>query len=285
MISAGTLRQSERPLDRLIARKAVAVLIASGAVREGFGFQAGSGGISLLVSRLTAGYMREQGIAGGFASGGVTGALVRLLEEGLFGRLYDVQSFDDDAALSLGSNPNHVEMSAAEYASPDRPDCVAHRLNVMVLSATEIDHEFNVNSLTGTDGRILGALGGAPDTAEGAGLTVVVLPSMRGRIPTVNPRVRTTCTPGPTVDVLVTERGICVSPRREDLARSPHDAGVQTIPIRTLTDRVHRITGTPRVPTKDPRTVALVESRRGVVLDTIGVIGRDHVGREGQRDH
>ena len=269
LIAGGSLRFSRRPIERLIAAKAVDVLIAGGSIREGLGFQAGSGGISLLVSRLAADYMRQHSIKGEFASGGVTGALTSMLAEGLFSKLYDVQSFDDQAAISLGVNPNHVEMSASEYANPDRVDCIAHRLDVMVLSATEIDHDFNVNSLTGANGRILGALGGAPDTAAGAGLTMVVLPTMRGRIPTVNPSVNTVCTPGSAVDVLVTERGICVNPRREDLLGKLRDAGIETIPIPTLTDLVYGTTGVPTRREKGNQTVAVVESRDGKILDTI----------------
>ena len=272
LIAGGSLRLSRRPVERVIAAKAVEVLIATGSIREGLCFQAGSGGISLLVSRATADYMKGHAIRGGFASGGVTAALTGMLEEGLFDRLYDVQSFDDSAAVSLGRNANHVEMSASEYANPLRENCIAHQLDVMVLSATEIDHDFNVNSLTGTNGRILGALGGAPDTAEGASLTVVVVPSMRGRIPTVNPRVNTICTPGATVDVLVTERGICVNPRREDLLGRLRDAGVATMPIQKLTDFVYGITGVPKTPVKGPRTIAVVEARRGGVLATIAEI-------------
>jgi citrate lyase subunit alpha/citrate CoA-transferase len=228
-----------------------------------------------MVSRLIADYMRQGSVKGAFASGGVTGALTGMLEEGLFPQIYDVQSFDDEAALSLKRNPNHIEMSAAEYGNPDRPDAVANRLDLMILSATEIDREFNVNSLTGTDGRILGALGGAPDTAEGADLTMIVMPSMRGRIPTVHTRVDTLCTPGRFVDLLVTERGICVNPGRRDLERRLRDAGMETIPIDDLRDRVYRITGVPQSIKKGSSAVGVVESRRGETLDRIFTVGAD----------
>ncbi len=272
LLSGGSLRTSNRPVEQVIAHNAMAVLTAAGVIRNGFAFQAGSGGISLLVSRMTADYMRENSIQGGFASGGATGTLVAMLEEGLFSMLYDVQSFDDAAAASLGRNPAHREMSASEYASPDRPDCIASRLDVMVLSATEVDQEFNVNSITGTDGRILGALGGAPDTAEGARLTMVVLPTVRGIFQTLHRHVRTVCTPGSSVDVLVTERGICVNPARGDVQKALFDGGVDTTTVGGLMGQVYDNAGEPdhgETGAQGSRTVAVVESRYGGVLDTI----------------
>lgn len=50
------------------------------------------------------------------------------------------------------------------------------QLDFVILSALEIDTDFNVNVLTGSDGVIRGAIGGHPDTAEGASLSVVVAP-------------------------------------------------------------------------------------------------------------
>jgi len=181
-------------------------------------------------------------------------------------------SMIDRVAASLGRNPAHREMSASEYASPDRPDCVASRLDVMVLSATEIDQEFNVNSITGTDGRILGALGGAPDTAEGARLTMVVLPTVRGIFQTLHRHVRTVCTPGSSVDVLVTERGICVNPARGDVQKALFDGGVDTTAVGELMGQVYDNEGEPdhgETGAMGSRTVAVVESRYGGILDTI----------------
>jgi citrate lyase subunit alpha/citrate CoA-transferase len=195
-----------------------------------------------------------------------------MLNDGITERLYDVQSFDDEAAVSIGINPGHIEMSASLYANPLHPQCIAHQLDVMILSATEVDLQFHVNSITGTDGRILGALGGAPDTAAGAQLTIVVLPSFRGRIPSVNRDVYTVCTPGETVDVVVTERGIAVNPLRQDLIERFHDVGIRTVTIEQLMERVHGITGVPAAVKRDPedgRVLAVVEYRDGSVLDCI----------------
>ncbi len=273
MVAGGSLRSSQNPMEMVIAHQTLAVMQAAGVLTDGMNYQAGSGGISLLVTNLLEDYMHRKGVVGGFASGGITGSLVRMAREGLFHTLWDVQSFDREAALSLAANPFHREMSASLYANPHHPGCIAHQLDVMVLSATEVDLEFNVNSITGTDGRILGALGGGPDTAYGAALTVVVLPSFRGRIPMVNKKVNLLCTPGADVDVVVTERGVAVNPRRPEVQEALHQAGLAVISIEALMQRIHRLTGTPVLPQPKGRVVALVEDRAGGVLCTMRAPG------------
>jgi citrate lyase subunit alpha / citrate CoA-transferase len=268
-ITGGSLRTSVKPLESLIAHMALELLVAGGMIKEGFNFQAGSGGISLKLSSLVAQYMREHHIQGGFASGGVTASLVKLLQEGLFQTLYDVQSFDDEASFSLGQEDQHIEMSASRYANPDYKDCIAHQLDVMILSATEVDCNFNVNSLTGSDGRFIGALGGAPDTAEGSKITMVVIPSFRARIPSIRKKVHTVCTEGKYIDLIVTERGFSVNPNNKDLMKKLENQGLHPVPIESLMNKVHEITGVPQYPIKTSQKIAVVEDRHGNLLDTI----------------
>ncbi|NQT58500.1 MAG: citrate lyase subunit alpha [Bacteroidetes bacterium] len=272
-LSGGSLRGTSSPIHTVIAKQTMEVLLAAGAVQNGWAYQAGSGAVSLLVTQMVSGYMREHGVQGSFASGGITGTLVELLKEGLFQELYDVQSFDLDAAMSLKENSHHREMSAAEYADPGIADAIAKQLDVMILSAAEVDTDFNINSLTGTNGKILGALGGAPDTAAGSKLTIAVLPSFRGRIPTLHKRVRTICTPGRDVDVVVTERGIAVNPQREDIYKSLFDSGKylsgNLFTMDQLITKIHAITGTPDYPSRDGKVVGVVEYRDGSIIDTV----------------
>ena len=140
-------------------------------------------------------------------------------EEGLIDRILDVQSFDLDAALSLKNNHFHHQIGATYYASY-LVDAAVNQLDFVILSALEIDTDFNVNVLTGSDGVIRGAVGGHPDTAEAASLSVVVAPLTRGRIPSIVKHVNTVVTPGEVVDVVVTDQGIAVNPRREDVRES-----------------------------------------------------------------
>ncbi len=268
-LSGGSLRVSRRPLDKLIARTAFNVLASADVLKPGFSYQTGSGGVSLLVTSYLKEFMKEHDIKGSFASGGITADLVKMLKENLFDTLWDVQSFDNVAAQSLMENPRHREMSASRYASPVFDGCIAEKLDVMILSATEIDRNFHINSITGTNGRILGALGGAPDTAAGSKLTVVVMPSFRGRIPTVCNSVKTICTPGHSIDILVTERGISVNPRRPDLIEKLSRRKLELISINDLIDKVQNITGVPEIGANKSRISGIVEYRDGSVLDCI----------------
>jgi len=268
-ISAGAIRITKNPQELLIAERAAQVLIAAGAVKNGFSFQAGTGGASLAVCRFIKDYMRENQIKGSFGAGGITATMVELLNEGYFETLLDTQSFDDSSAKSMAVNASHVEMSASMYANPHNKGCTAHMLDIMILSATEIDEEFNINSLTDSNGTIMGALGGAPDTAAGAKLTLVVAPSMRKRIPIVKDHVTHISTPGETVDVLVTERGVCVNPRRTDLIRALTEAGIPLKSMADLRREVEKLTGVPAKPEYTDVIVGVVEYRDGTVLDVI----------------
>jgi len=268
-IATGATRITSNPKDLFIAEQAAKVLIASGEIKEGFSFQAGSGGPSLAVCKFMREYMLENKITGSFSSGGVVQVGVDFLEEGLFKTLLDVQTFDGGAAASLLRNSNHVEMSATMYANPHNKGCVAHQLDVMILSATEIDTNFNINSLTASTGMIMGAIGGAQDTAAGAGLTVVVAPSMRGRLPIVMDKVTNVVTPGDTIDILVTERGVCVNPRRTDLIEKFEAAGIELKDIVALKEEVESFTGKPTKNEYTDKIVGVIEYRDGTVIDVI----------------
>lgn len=122
--------------------------------------------------------------------------MVDLHEKGLIKALLDTQSFDGDAARSLAQNPHHIEISTNQYANPASKGAACERLNVVMLSALEIDVNFNVNVMTGSNGVLRGASGGHSDTAAGADLTIITAPLVRGRIPCVVEKVLTTVTPG-----------------------------------------------------------------------------------------
>ena len=109
--------------------------------------------------------MIDKGIKARFALGGITSHMVKLHQEGLIDRLIDVQSFDKVAAESLMNDPMHKSVSANEYAAMLEPGSATHFLDVVILSALEVDVNFNVNVLVGSDGIIRGAIGGHPHTA------------------------------------------------------------------------------------------------------------------------
>jgi len=268
-ISSGATRFTTNPRDLLIAETAAKVIMASGYVRDGFSLQTGSGGAALAVTRFISEEMLARGVKAGFALGGVTGQMVKLHEAGLIEKLLDVQSFDLDAARSLRDNPGHTEVDACHYASPFNEGSAIHQLDVVILSALEVDIQFNVNVLTGSDGVIRGAVGGHPDTAAGAALTVLATPLIRGRIPCVVERVGCLVTEGKHCDVLVTDMGIAVNPRRPEVAERLRAAGIRLKSIQALKEEAEAIAGKPAPLPWGEKIVALVTHPDGTVLDAI----------------
>ena len=268
-IASGTTRITKSPMDLRIARLAAEVIEHSGLFNNDFSFQVGAGGASLAVARYIREKMKKQNIKGSFLLGGVTSYGVDMLNEGLFRTIFDVQSFDAAVSSSLYENKNHIEIPASLYANPFNCGCITNKLDIVVLGALEVDVDFNVNVITGADGHIRGASGGHCDTASGANLTVVVCPSFRGRISTINKRVETVVTPGESIDVVVTERGICVNPQLPDLEKRLKEAGLNVKDIHDLQAEVEAITGAPQKVKYSDKIVGLIEYRDGTVIDVI----------------
>ena len=268
-IASGAIRDTKNPRDILLAQQAARVIVNSGYFKDGFSIQTGSGGASLAAVKYLRQSMIDQDIKASFALGGITAHMVRLHEEGLIGRLIDVQSFDKVAAESLKNNPMHKEVSANEYASADEPGSAVHYLDIVILSALEADVNFNVNVLVGSEGIIRGAIGGHPDTAADSALSIIVCPLLRGRIPCIVNEVTTLITPGKSVDVIVTEYGIAVNPGRPELAGELKKAGLNIVDITWLRDKALSIIGTPSPLPFGEKTVGVVMNRDGSVLDII----------------
>jgi Citrate lyase, alpha subunit len=143
------------------------------------------------------------------------------------------------------------------------------QLDVVILSALEIDTKFNVNVMSGSDGVIRGAIGGHQDAAT-AKLTIISAPLVRGRIATVVPDVTTVVTPGDSVDVLVTEYGIAINPKRKDLQEALGNLpGVPVYKIEDLQKLAEQKVGKPKPLEFTDRTVAMIEYRDGSIIDTI----------------
>ena len=268
-IVSTTTRVTTDPVGLQIARYAAQVIEASGRLRDGFSMQTGSGGISLAVAENVRDMMRRQHVKGSFGCGGITGFFVDMLEEGLFRALFDVQCFDLRAVESMRKNRSHVEISADTYANPFNAGAVVNQLDCVILGATEVDVDFNVNVNTESNGYLLHNTGGHSDTAAGAGLAIIVAPSIRGRLPIVKDEVTTITTPGETVDVVVTERGIAVNDRHPDLRAELLRRKAPVKDIRELQREIYAVTGTPRPLEFEDDVVALVEYRDGTIIDTV----------------
>jgi citrate lyase subunit alpha / citrate CoA-transferase len=268
-IVSGTTRVTDDPIGLKIAAMAAEVIEASGLLKDGFSFQTGAGGISLAVAACVRERMRENQIQGSFASGGITAHTVEMLEEGLFRTLFDAQCFDLRAVESFRNNSRHQGMSIGMYANPHNKGAVVNDLDVMILGATEIDTDFNVNVTTGSNGILMGGSGGHADTAAGAKLALVVTKLARKQYPGVVGRVTTVTTPGETIDVLVTEGGIAVNPRRQDLTVRLRGAGLPVVAVEELKRMAEEITGVPQGSPFKEKIVAIVEYRDGTVIDVV----------------
>jgi citrate lyase subunit alpha/citrate CoA-transferase len=268
-ISVGAARMTSNPRELLISRLAADVMEHSGLFEEGFSMQTGTGGSATATARFLEQKMRHKGIKAGFALGGITGSIVDLHKKGLVGRILDTQSFDSVAADSLATNPEHWEISTNVYANLTSKGASVDQVDMVILSALEIDLDFNVNVITGSNGVMLGASGGHSDTAAGSNLPIVVGPLIRSRIPTVVKSCTTIVTPGETVGVLVTDHGIAVNPNRPELAERLKAAGLPVTTIEDLYAQAVAITGTPQpIPFLD-KVVGVIRYRDGSVIDVV----------------
>lgn len=268
-ISVGAARVTSNPRELLIARRAADVIEHSGYFRDGFSLQTGSGASSTAATRFLEQRMRRQGIKASFALGGITGGIVDLFRKGLIGTLVDTQSFDADAAESLAESPKHIEVSTNEYANPGSKGTYCDRVDVVILSALEIDLDFNVNVITGSDGVMRGASGGHSDVAAAANLSIVVAPLIRSRIPTVVKHVTTVVTPGECIGVLVTDHGIAVNPNRPEVAERLKAAGLPVLSIEELYARCLQISGEPSPIQFLDKVVGVIRYRDGSVIDVV----------------
>ena len=268
-IVSGVIRHDNNPRDILLAENAVKAIEASGYFKEGFSYQTGAAGASLAVTSLLREKMIEKGIVGGLGLGGITSQLVQLLEEGLFKGLFDTQSFDLVAAESVGKNSEHFEIDASFYANPHNSSPAVNKLDLVMLGALEIDTNYNVNVITGSDGVISQASGGHSDTAAGAKMSVILAPLIRGRLPIVVDKVTTVVTPGETVDVLVTDYGIAVNPLRQDLIENFKRANLKLYTINELQEMAEKLTGKPDPIEFTDKIIGLVQYRDGTIIDVI----------------
>lgn len=269
-IISGTTRMPKSPVALRIADYAAKAIDASGLLKDGFSFQTGAGGASLATADYLKKIMLKKGIKGSYALGGITGYLVDMLNEGCFQAIQDVQCFDLKAVESIRTNPRHAEITASHYASPTAKSSAASSLDVTVLGATEIDVDFNVNVHTDSNGYIMGGSGGHTDVASEAKMTVIVAPLTRKRYSVVVDKVLCVSTPGKYIDVLVTQYGVTVNPKRPDLKERFQQYGLPVIDIHELKSMADELNGIPeKIETEGKRVVAEVLYRDGSKLDEI----------------
>ena len=268
-IVSGTTTITRDPVGLIMARDAADVIKYSGLLKEGFSFQTGAGGASLAAAKFLMDIMLQEKIHGSFGLGGITGYMVDMLRAGCFEELRDVQCFDLKAVESIRTDPRHHEIGAFEYASPANGHAWVNSLDAVILGATEIDTDFNVNVHTDSAGIIMGGSGGHSDTAAGAKLAMVIAPLFRARQPIITDRVNCVSTPGKDIDVLVTQYGIAVNPKNEELRDRLIRAHMPVVSIEELKAKAESLCGVPKAIEHGERVVAKVIGRSGEVQDLI----------------
>lgn len=269
-IASGAAKPTTDLRKLMMAKYCSDFVAATPYFKDGFVYQTGVGGASIASAIYLAEEMRRKNIHMSLGLGGIATPMVRLMEEGLIEKLADTQDFDLGAVQSIREHPDrHIEITGSEYANPMNKGAYVNRLDYVILAALEVDTQFNCNVITDSTGLITGAQGGHPDTAAGAKCTIVITPLVQGRSPAVCTDVTTVTTPGETVDVIITDYGIAVNPKRPDLAEAAQSCGAPVHTIEELRDIAYSITGIPEKIRFGERVVGIVEARDGTVMDVV----------------
>ena len=274
-IVSGTTKITRDPVGLKMASYAAKVIEASGLLKDGFSFQTGAGGATLATAKYVQDMMLAKGIKGSYGMGGITKYMVDMLNAGCFKALLDVQCFDLDAVESIRTNPKHMEVSATQYAGVSGKSAGVDNLDVVLLGATQVDLDFNVNVHTDSNGYIMGGSGGHSDTAAGSKLAIIIAPLTRARLPLVVDRCLCVSTPGSTIDVVVTQRGIAVNTKNgknEDLKQRLIAAKLPVCEIEDLKQMAEELAGVPKAVKLTDKVVANILYRDGTLLDTIKAV-------------
>lgn len=236
--------------------------------KDGFSYQTGVGGASIASTISLAKVMKERNIRMRFGVGGLTKPMCDLLINGQVDALLDTQDFDLAAVESV-KDLHHFRISAGEYANPFNKGAVVNKLDFVILAALEVDVHFNCNVVVDSNGMITGAQGGHPDTAAGAKCAIVIAPLLQGRTPAICTDVTTVTTPGESVDVVITDYGIAINPKRQDLIEAMKDVDLPFKTIEELRDIAYSIAGEPQKVQFGDRVVGVIESRDGTIMDVV----------------
>ncbi len=267
-IVSGTTRITNSPDRLFLAELTARFCEITGIIRDGFSFQSGAGGTSLAVGEYFKTIMKDKGIKARFARGGSNKYLVSMLNEGLVDYLLDGQTFDLEGVRSMAENPKHTWTSPFTSYNYHGKGNFAGMVDVVILGATEIDVNFNANVVTHSDGYLLHGLGGWQNCLFSKNV-IIPVPLFRDRIPVIRDEVTTLCGPGELIDVIVTERGIAINPKRTDLIEKVKGSGLPVKPIQELKQEAEKICGKPVKPEFENKIVAVVKWVDGTVLDVV----------------
>ncbi len=269
-IVSGTTQVTKSP-DRLLIAEYVARFIEdAGILKDGFSMQAGAGGTNLAFALFLKERMKAKGVKARFIRGGSTQYLVQMLEEGLTEYILDGQTFDLEGVRSMRENANHVNTSPFTSYNFHGKGNFASMVDTAVLGATEVDINFNANVVSHSDGYLLHGIGGWQNCLFSK-CTILAIPSFRDRIPVIVDEVTTLCGPGELIDVIITERGIAINPKRKDLLKAVKNSRLPIKPIKQIYEEVNQLCG--GVPAKPKinknKVVAIIKWVDGTVIDSV----------------
>ncbi len=267
-IATGAAKPTTDMRKLMMADYCTQFVVNSPYFKDGFSYQTGVGGASIASTISLSKIMKEKNIRMRFGVGGLTKPMCDLLINNQVDCLLDTQDFDLAAVESV-KNLKHFRISAGEYADPFNKGAVVNKLDFVILAALEVDVNFNCNVVVGSDGVITGAQGGHPDTAAGAKCTIVIAPLLQGRIPAICSEVTTVTTPGESIDVVITDYGIAINPRRQDLIEAMKGVDLPFKTIEELRDIAYSIVGEPEKVKFGDRVVGIIEARDGTIMDVV----------------
>ena len=187
--------------------------------------------------------------------------------------ILDGQTFDLEGVRSMRENPGHQNTSPFTSYNFHGKGNFASMVDVVILGATEVDTDFNANVVTHTDGSLLHGIGGWQNCLASS-CTILAVPSFRNRIPVILDEVTTLCGPGELIDVIATERGLCINPRRADLVEAAKETSVPILGIHDLKREVERICGgAPQRAKTTEKVVAAIQWVDGTTIDCVQELG------------
>ena len=266
-IMSGTTKITEDPMKLQIAHDCVDLMDAAGLIKDGMIFQSGAGGISLAAMKYLGERLEEKDVVASTATGGLTKLICDIYKSGRVKNIYYSQVFDDYSVKFIQEDLG-LPADIGHYADPTSKGRTIDGLDTVVLGATEVDTSFNVNVNTHSDGRMLHGIGGHQDTAAGSSLCIISCPVFRKTNPIVREKVTTISTPGQVVDAFVTNEGIAINPKREDLIQKVK-GNLNIVPIEELKNMAYDATGGPQELEFTDEIVGMTKWFDGTVLDNI----------------
>ncbi|RKY59280.1 MAG: citrate lyase subunit alpha, partial [Candidatus Neomarinimicrobiota bacterium] len=203
-----------------------------------------------------------------FARGGSNQYLVKMLEEGLVDYILDGQTFDLEGVRSMRDNPRHRDTSPFTSYNYHGKGNFAQFVDIVILGATEVDLDFNANVNTHSDGYLLHGIGGWQNCLFSK-TVILPIPLFRDRIPVIRDEVTTVTGPGELIDIIVTERGIAINPRRKDLLEALKGTKLPLKSIQELKEEAEKICGMPEKPNLGDEIVAVIKWVDGTIIDAV----------------